>query len=163
MHLGRAPQLPRIAIIIAHFSMENHHFSGEIPHYLCIFNRKFKKLNWHLCYNSYLSCGVGAIGGVAVEAVAHTAAQVVVQAELLALSQQPGRARMHGAGRADHYVAVLQQRGGLGAAHPPVAVMPHNLAERLERPPSVRREELAPQARRHNDRDPAARLLALSW
>ena len=30
-----------------HFSIENHHFSGAIPHYLCIVNAKFKR-KWHL-------------------------------------------------------------------------------------------------------------------
>ena len=28
--------------IIGHFSMQNHHFSGVILHFFCIFNRKFK-------------------------------------------------------------------------------------------------------------------------
>ena len=30
--------------VIGHFAIENRHFSGEILHYLCFFNRKFKMI-----------------------------------------------------------------------------------------------------------------------
>ena len=34
---------PADGTINGHFSIQNHRFSGAIPHYLCIFNRKFRR------------------------------------------------------------------------------------------------------------------------
>ena len=39
--------------MIGHFFTEIHHSSGEIFHYLCIFNKLKKKTSWNLCCNSH--------------------------------------------------------------------------------------------------------------
>ena len=39
---NRRDAVPPIETIIGHFSIENHHFSGAMPHRFCICNRKFK-------------------------------------------------------------------------------------------------------------------------
>ena len=49
-----APNIPvsRNCKIIGHFSIQNHRFSGEILHYLCIFNRKSQHCIYTIQHNN---------------------------------------------------------------------------------------------------------------
>ena len=40
--LTESLRVPRFAKIISRFSIENHHFSAALPHYLCVFYRGFE-------------------------------------------------------------------------------------------------------------------------
>ena len=58
---ARRLRIPRNCKTIGHFSIENHHLSGAIPHYLCIFSRRSKS-SWHLLFY-YFYVAIGSTNG----------------------------------------------------------------------------------------------------